>query len=132
MNEAHTGVVRDQSGGFVQRTGGVAVTVGLDLLSTERGNGEQLPQGRHVAAGRVGVLDELVQDRGELLLVDVVGAEVVLDLLEGQRGDPDRCADAVDARAGRRPRSRCHSARLAAASASRARAARLRSTARRR
>ncbi|MFK4228015.1 hypothetical protein [Streptomyces sp. NPDC019890] len=53
-------------------------------------------------AGRVGVLGQLAQDRGELVRVDVVAGEVVLDLLEGQGGDPDGGADAVDARAGRR------------------------------
>ncbi|MFC8593200.1 hypothetical protein [Streptomyces atroolivaceus] len=61
-DEAHPGV-RDQGGGFVQRAGDVAVTVGLDLLGTARGDGEKLRDGRHEAAGRVGVLDELAQDR---------------------------------------------------------------------
>lgn len=34
--------------------------------------------------------DELAHDRGELLAVEVSGGEVVLDLLERQRGDADR------------------------------------------
>ncbi|MFE1265272.1 hypothetical protein ACFW5X_32740 [Streptomyces albogriseolus] len=34
----------------------------------------------------------------ELLLVDVVGAKVILDLLEGRRSDPDRGADAFQSR----------------------------------
>src|SRR5690606_15818211 len=99
-DQALPGVVGDQGGGLVQRAGGVSVAVGLDLLRTARGGDEQLRHGRGEAAGRVGVLDELAQDRGELLLVDVVGAKVVLDLLEGQRGDPDRGADAFQSRPG--------------------------------
>ncbi|MFG2358355.1 hypothetical protein [Streptomyces sp. NPDC048521] len=99
-DEPHPGVVGDQGGGLVQRAGGVSVAVGLDLLGTARGDGEQLRDTGHEAAGRVGVLDDLAQDRGELLLVDVVGGEVVLDLLEGQRGDPDRGAYAFQSRPG--------------------------------
>ncbi|WP_419155942.1 hypothetical protein [Streptomyces canus] len=45
--------------------------------------------GRDDPAGRVGFLDELAQDRGELRLVDVAGVQVVLDLLEGEVGDAD-------------------------------------------
>lgn len=106
-DEALPGVVVDQGSGFVQRAGGVAVTVGLDLLGTARGDGDHPRQGRDEAAGRVGVLDEFAQDRGELLLVDIVGAEVVLDLPESQRGDAGRCADAFDAGANhRRPPGR--------------------------
>lgn len=81
----------------MERARGVAVAVGLDLLGTARGDGDQLRQGRDEPAGRVGVLDELAQDRGELLLVDVVGAEVVLDLLESKRGDADGSPYAFDA-----------------------------------
>ncbi|WP_318199205.1 hypothetical protein [Streptomyces sp. SCL15-4] len=62
--------------------------MGLGLLGTARGGGEQMRHGRHEPAGRVGVLDELAQDRGELLLVDVVGAKVVLDLLEASEAIP--------------------------------------------
>jgi hypothetical protein len=65
-DQAHPGVVGDQGGGFVQWAGGVSVAVRLDLLGTARGGGEQLRDGRDEAAGRVGVLDELAQDRGEL------------------------------------------------------------------
>ncbi|MFE2498855.1 hypothetical protein [Streptomyces scopuliridis] len=61
---------------------------GLGLLGLPRGDGEQLRDGWHEPAGRVGVLDELAQGRVELCCVDVVGGEVVLDLLEGRLGDP--------------------------------------------
>lgn len=100
--KALPGVVGDQGGGFVQRAGGVAVAVGLDLLGAARGDSEQLRQGRDEAAGRVGVLDELAQECGEFLLVDVAGAEVVLDLLHGQGVDADRGADALQAGAAHR------------------------------
>jgi hypothetical protein len=84
----------------MQRAGGVTVTVGLDLLGSLRSDGDHLREHADQATGRVGVLAQLAQDRGELLLVDVVGGEVVLDLLEGQGSDPNRAADAVQARAG--------------------------------
>ncbi|MGW0792826.1 hypothetical protein ACWD04_32605 [Streptomyces sp. NPDC002911] len=67
-DQALPGVVGDQGGGLVQRAGGVSVAVRLDLLGTARGDGDRLRHGREEAAGRVGVLDELAQDRGELLL----------------------------------------------------------------
>jgi hypothetical protein len=51
----------------VQWARGVAVVVGLDAVGSLRCDGEQLRDGRHEPAGRVGVLDELAQDRGELL-----------------------------------------------------------------
>jgi hypothetical protein len=94
-DQAHPGVVSDQGGSLVQRAGGVAVAVGLDLLGSPRGGGDQLPEERDEATGRVGVLDELAQDRGELLAVDVVGGEVALDLLERQGDNADRGADAL-------------------------------------
>ncbi len=73
----------------MQRAGGVAVAVGLDLLSPARGGGDQLREDRDESAGQVGVLDELAQERGELPLVDVGSAQVVLDLLEGELDDAD-------------------------------------------
>uniref|UniRef100_UPI0037DD9A18 hypothetical protein n=1 Tax=Streptomyces sp. WAC05458 TaxID=2487412 RepID=UPI0037DD9A18 len=99
-DEALPGVVGDHGGGLVQGARCVTVAVRLDLLGTARGGGEHLRDGRHEPAGRVGVLDEFTQDRGQLLLVDVVGAKVGLDLLEGQRSDPDRGAYAFQSRPG--------------------------------
>ncbi|MFF3140248.1 hypothetical protein ACFVRU_00570 [Streptomyces sp. NPDC057927] len=78
------------------RARGVAVAAGLDPLGPLRGGGEHLREGRHEPAGRVGVLAQLAQDRGELRRVDVVvGGEVVLDLLERELGDAHGGADAL-------------------------------------
>jgi hypothetical protein len=95
--QALPGVVGDQGGGLVQGAGGVAVAVGLDLLRPACGGADQLREGGEEAAGDVDVLLELTQDRGELAGVDVVGGQVVLDLLDGQCGDADRGADALQA-----------------------------------
>lgn len=82
-DQAHPGVVGERFGGFLQRARGVTVAVRLDVLSTARDGREQLREHADQAAGG-GVLDERAQDRGELRPVDVVGGEVVLDLLEGE------------------------------------------------
>lgn len=52
------------------------------------------------AAGGVDVLLELAQDPGEFAGVDVVGVQVVLDLLEGELGDASGGAHPVQAAAG--------------------------------
>jgi len=87
-DQALPGVVGDECCSLVQRARSVAVAVRLDLLGSLRGDGEQLRDGRHESAGRVGVLRQHAQDRGELHRVDDAG-EVVPDLLEGQGGDAD-------------------------------------------
>lgn len=71
--------------------------VGLDLLTPARCGCDQLRERGDDATGRVGVHDELTQDRSKLRLVDVVRFEVVLDLLESKLGDADRRADALQA-----------------------------------
>lgn len=90
----------EEFSGLVQRARGVAVAVGLDLLSPASGGGNQLREGGEETTGDVGVLDELAQDRGELRGVDVVGVEVVLDLLQGELGDADRGPQALQAPTG--------------------------------
>ncbi|MFE2491758.1 hypothetical protein ACFXGR_53070 [Streptomyces mirabilis] len=85
------------------RARGVAVAAGLDPLGPLRGGGEHLREGRHEPAGRVGVLAQLAQDRGELRRVDVVGGEVVLDLLERGGRSPAGCGSPADAGAGGEP-----------------------------
>lgn len=82
----------------MQRAGGVAIAVGL--LRPACGGGDELRERGKMAAGDVDVLLDLAQDRGELAGVDVVGSQVVLDLLEGELGDADAGAYPVEAGAG--------------------------------
>jgi hypothetical protein len=62
-----TGVVGDERGGLVQRTGHLAVTVRLDPSSGLRGGGEQLREGAEDAVLAVVLVVELAQDLRELL-----------------------------------------------------------------
>ncbi len=80
--------------------GGVAVAVRLDLLRPARCGADHLREHREVAAGDVDVLLKLAQDRGEFAGIDVVGGQVVLDLLEGELGDAERGATPFQAGTG--------------------------------
>ncbi len=84
----------------MQRARGVTVAVRLDLLRPARCGADHLREHREETAGDVDVLLELAQDRGELAGVDVVGVQVVLNLLEGELGDAERGTHPVQARAG--------------------------------
>jgi hypothetical protein len=53
-----------------------------------RSGGDQLREREEEAAGDVDVLLEFAQDRGELGAVDVVGGQIVLDLLEASWAMP--------------------------------------------
>ncbi|WP_330237473.1 hypothetical protein [Streptomyces sp. NBC_00566] len=66
----------------------MAVTAGLGLLRPACG-GDHLGEHREEAARGVDVR-ELTQDRCELAGIEVVGAEVVLDLLDGEGRNPDQ------------------------------------------
>lgn len=73
---------RSLIGGCVQGQEYVAVTGGFDPLGSLRGVGDHLRQERDRADGPVDVRHELAQDRCVLLLVEVGGADVILDLLK--------------------------------------------------
>ncbi|MFC9534477.1 hypothetical protein ACFT38_28620 [Streptomyces sp. NPDC056975] len=97
--QALPGVVGDQGCGLLQVAGGVTVVVRLELLGLSWGGADHLREHREAAAGHVDVLLELAQDRGEFLTVDVVGVQIVLDLLKGELGNTARGANPVQAHA---------------------------------
>jgi len=72
----------------MQVAGGVAVAGRFDLLRPTGAATLTSWASMEKAAGDVDVLLRLAQDRGELLAADVVGSQVVFDLLEGELAKP--------------------------------------------
>jgi hypothetical protein len=87
-DQALPGVVADECGSFAERARGVAVAVGHEVFGGTSGDGEQLRESAEEAVLRVVFLVELAHRLREFLGADVAG-EFVLDLLEGELGDPD-------------------------------------------
>lgn len=71
--------------------GAVRAAVEFPARPVAFGGADQLREGEEEAAGRVDVLLELAQDRAELAGVNVIGFQVVFDVLDGEgRSRPTR------------------------------------------